>query len=287
MKSYQSKTGSGRCLTRWDCWLTPLRTISLSPGQFVCCEAINSRVLGPAVRGALTRTSLKSGVSGPFLTCLLIPSLCPSTLSATWLGIVSLHLLQQCLFCWADTRRIKELMYFWQNNVSRSGLIYNVFYEGPVWSRRKINAIEARRQDPQGLMIQHTWFLSALSGPLSYNSAWITGMRCPFAPGSPETCDQPYMLLLPWGPTVSKTRLFSLMQFELGKLLQWHKGPPFSPAEMPAVRFNLVMNLFVREQLLFQLFTTPSLVCPAPPTVKFLFHEAKENNIFLWDSYSK
>lgn len=46
------------------------------------------------------------------------------------------------------------------------------------------------------------------------------------------------------------------MQFELGKPLWWHNGPPFSLAEMPTVRLNLVMNFLVGEQLLFPLFTT-------------------------------
>lgn len=103
----------------------------------------------------------------------------------------------------------------------------------------------------------------------------------PLLQGPPGAVNKPYLLPLPRRLTFSKTRLFSLMLFELGELLWWRKGPPFSPAEMPAVRLNLVMTLLVGEQLLFPLFTTLSLICPAPPTIKFLFCEVEENNVIL------
>lgn len=138
----------------------------------------------------------------------------------------------------------------------------------------------------KGLVSLHTSFiLSALAGPLSSCSPWITGIPGAFAPGSTGSHDQLYLLPLPQGLTLSKTKLFSLKEFELGKLLQWHKGPPFSPAEMPAIKFNLVINLFLREHLLFPLCITLSLVCPVPPIIKFLFCEVEKNNVFLWDTF--
>lgn len=141
-------------------------------------------------------------------------------------------------------------MYFWKSNISRSGLIYNVFYEGPVQSRKKINALEASWQDPQRLGEPGHMIFSALTGPLSCCSAWITGILCPFAPRSPGSCDQPYILPLPRVPTLSKTKLFCLMQFELGKLLQCIKD--HISVLQRCQQSDLVMNSFLRGQLLSQ-----------------------------------
>lgn len=171
----------------------------------------------------------------------------------------SLHLQQQCVILLSRHKRNQRALVFLAEQHSRPGLIYNDFYKDQVWSRKKTNALEARRQDPQ--RVGETWFLSSLAGPLACCATGITSIPWPFAPGTPWSCDETHMLPLTWGSSFSETGLFSLMQLELGKLLWWCRGLPFTPAEMPAARLTHVMTLFVRVQLLFLLFTTLACQC--------------------------
>lgn len=152
MNSCQRKTGSRRCLTRWGYWLTVLRTTSPSPVQFVCCEATTSRAHGPEAGDVPTRMTPKSGISVPSLTCLLIPSLCPSTPGAAQLGTLSLHLQQQCAVLLSRHKKNRRVLVFLAEQHSRPGLVYNDFYKDQVCSRKKTNALEARRQDPPSLV---------------------------------------------------------------------------------------------------------------------------------------
>lgn len=154
VNSYQRKTGSRRCLTRWGYWLTLLRTTSPSPVQFVYCEVTTSRAHGAEAGDVPTRMTPKSGISVPSLTCLLIPSLCPSTPGAAHLGTVSLHLQQQCAVLLSRRKRRQRVLVFLAEQHSRPGLIYNDFYKDQVCSRKKTNALEACRQDPQSLVRQ-------------------------------------------------------------------------------------------------------------------------------------
>lgn len=96
------------------------------------------------------------------------------------------------------------------------GMMYNIFYVGPVWSRDQINATEASKV----LVSQHTWFLSALTGSPPNSPACMTSLPHPFALGFPGSGNTPNVFCLPQKPTLSRIRLFSLIQVKLGKLVQ-------------------------------------------------------------------
>lgn len=192
MNSYQRKTGCRRCLTRWDYWLTAFRTTSPFPVEFVCCEVTTSWARWPEAGDVPARMTPKLGISVPSLTCLPIPSLCPSTPGAAQLGTLSLHL-QQCVILLSRHKRNQRELLFLAEQHSRLGLIYNDFYKEQVWSRKKTNALEARRQQTQ--RVGGTWILSSLAGPLPCCATGITGIPWPFAPGTPWSCDETHMLL--------------------------------------------------------------------------------------------
>lgn len=143
----------------------------------------------------------------------------------------SLHLQQQQgVILLSRCKRNWRALVFLTEQHPRPGLIYNYFYKDQVLSRKKTNVLEARRQDPQ--RVGETWFLSSPAGPLPSCATGITGTPWPFAPGTPWSSDEPHMLPLTRGSS------FSEMQLELGKLLWWRKGLPFTPAEMPAARLT-------------------------------------------------